>query len=141
MLRRVKQFLKPGGKLIVAIENKYGLKYWAGAREDHTGRNFDGIEGYHDVEKVRTFSRNMLEKLLKEAGFGNNQFYYPLPDYKLPLEVYSGDYLPGKGALREMSPSYDQNRMAYFNEVAAFDSICEDGLFEQFANSFLVISE
>jgi SAM-dependent methyltransferase len=141
MLRRVKQFLKPGGKLIVAIENKYGLKYWAGAKEDHTGRNFDGIEGYHDVEKVRTFSRNTLENLLKDAGFEDNRFYYPLPDYKLPLEVYSDEYLPGKGAQREMSPSYDQGRMAYFNEVAAFDSLCEDGLFEQFANSFLVISE
>ena len=37
MLKRARGFLKPGGKLIVAIENKYGIKYWAGAREDHTG--------------------------------------------------------------------------------------------------------
>ena len=31
MLERAKSFLKPGGKLLIAIENKYGLKYFAGA--------------------------------------------------------------------------------------------------------------
>ena len=37
MLRRAKNYLKPGGKLIIAIENKYGIKYWAGSREENTG--------------------------------------------------------------------------------------------------------
>ena len=31
-LKKIKSLLKPDGKLIVAIENKYGLKYWCGAR-------------------------------------------------------------------------------------------------------------
>ena len=31
MLRKARSYLKPGGKLIIAIENKYGIKYWAGA--------------------------------------------------------------------------------------------------------------
>lgn len=140
MLKKAKSFLKPGGKLLIAIENKYGLKYFAGAKEDHTGKNFDGIEGYRDVEKVRTFSRDTLERMLAEAGFAQNDFYYPMPDYKLPLTIYSEERQPRKGELTEQSPSYDQSRMAYFNEVSAFDSICEDGLFRQFANSFLVIS-
>ena len=44
----------------IAIENKFGIKYWAGATEDHTGRIFDGIQGYGGVERVRTFSRYAL---------------------------------------------------------------------------------
>ena len=33
-LENAKSYLKTNGKLLIAIENKFGLKYWAGARED-----------------------------------------------------------------------------------------------------------
>ena len=38
MFQKVSSCLKPGGKLYVAIENKLGLKYFAGCSEDHLGR-------------------------------------------------------------------------------------------------------
>lgn len=94
MLKKVKKFLKPGGRLIIAIENKFGLKYWGGAAEDHTGGFFDGIEDYRKVDGVRTFSRPEITQLLKSAGFSENTFYYPMPDYKLPDTVYSDEFLP-----------------------------------------------
>lgn len=140
MLKKVKGLLKPGGKLIIAIENKYGLKYFAGATEDHTGRLFDGIQGYINSDRVRTFSKQQLTNMLVRAGFEQNEFYYPVPDYKLPLAVYSEDYLPHKGDIKAISPAYDRDRYLFFNEIMAYDTICEDGLFEQFANSFIVIS-
>lgn len=140
MLEKAKSFLKPNGKLIIAIENKYGLKYWAGATEDHTGSYYDGIENYVGVERVRTFSRKTIEKMLVEAGFQENEFYYPLPDYKMPREVYSDAYLPSTGSIRNISTSYDRDRYIMFDEEKAYDSLCEDGLFTEFANSFLIIS-
>ena len=140
MLEKIKGFLKPGGKVIMAIENKYGMKYWCGAREDHTGKYFDGLQNYINVERVRTFSKNTLTKLLTNAGFSKNEFYYPMPDYKLPTEIYSDDYLPQRGALRNTNISYDRDRYELFEESAAFDSVCEDGMFPEFANSYLVIS-
>lgn len=140
MLNRAKSFLKPGGKLMIAIENKYGLKYWAGASEDHTGGFFDGIQNYDGVDRVRTFSRATLDRMLQEAGFVENEFYYPMPDYKMPNEIYSDDYLPRTGSLRNISVSYDRERYRLFNEEKAFDALCQDGLFPEFANSFLVIS-
>lgn len=141
MLKKVKGMLKPAGKLMVAIENKYGLKYWAGATEDHTGMLFDGIQGYVNVDKVRTFSKGTLKKMMEQAGFKKSDFYYPVPDYKMPLEVYSEKYLPKKGDIKSNAVAYDRNRYAFFDETCAYDSICEDGLFEEFANSFIVISE
>lgn len=138
MLKKAKSYLKPGGKLIIAIENKYGIKYWAGATEDHTGKTFDGITGYDGVERVRTFSRNGLEKLIKEAGFGNTEFYYPLPDYKLPLEVYSEKWLPKHYPVSGNTPNYDRDRLDLFNEEKAMNELIEEGLFTQYANSFLV---
>ena len=48
---------KDSGRLVIAIENKFGLKYWAGCREDHLGTYFTGIEGYHTGGVARTFTR------------------------------------------------------------------------------------
>ncbi len=141
MLERARSFLKPGGKLFIAIENKYGLKYFAGATEDHTGRCFDGLENYVGVERVRTFSRGCLDKMLLKAGFVKNEFYYPMADYKLPDEIYSDRKLPSFGSIRKPCAAYDRDRYELINENQAFDGICEDGLFPEMANSFLVISE
>lgn len=140
LLKKAKEFLKPEGKLLLAIENKYGMKYFAGATEDHTGRCFDGLENYVAADNVRTFSHKTLDKMLREAGFSCNQFYYPMPDYKLPAEIYSDQCLPSFGSIRYPSVAYDRDRYELIDERLAFDSVCQDEMFGEFANSFLVIS-
>ena len=35
--------LKKGGRIVIAIENRLGLKYFAGCAEDHLGTYFSGI--------------------------------------------------------------------------------------------------
>jgi len=60
-LAQCQQYLKPSGRLIIAIENRLGMKYWSGAHEDHTGRRFDGILDYPWGETfVRFHGRNSL---------------------------------------------------------------------------------
>ena len=44
-LKIISRHLKPDGKIILAIENRLGLKYWAGCTEDHFGTLFVGLEG------------------------------------------------------------------------------------------------
>lgn len=138
-LNIIKKHLKKDGQIIIAIENKFGMKYWAGCREDHVGLYFQGIEGYQDVKGVRTFSRNELEQIFKECGFHNPQFYYPYPDYKLPVAVYSDDYLPKIGELQMNQRNFDGERVVVFDESKAFDNIIRDGCFPFFSNSFLVM--
>ena len=60
MLQRVRQLLKPDGKLIIAIENQLGLKYFAGAPEDHFGKPMVGIEGRYGKDQAQTFGRPVL---------------------------------------------------------------------------------
>lgn len=141
MLKKVKKFLKPDGKLIIAIENKFGLKYFAGAMEDHTGNLFDGIENYKNVSNVRTFSKNEIEELLKSTGYVSTEFYYPVPDYKLPSAVYAESYLPKAGDLRNMSNAYDRARFKLFDEDIVYDQFCKDQKFEYFSNSFLIFAK
>jgi len=140
-LKQIKKYLKADGKLIIAIENRYGLKYFSGAREDHTGKYFDGITGYVDNDTVRTFGKKELQTLIRDSGFERQTFYYPHPDYKMPLEIYSDDYLPKKYSTLPKSPNFDWDRFELFDESDAFAGIAENEMYQHFANSFLVICE
>ena len=44
-LKILKKRLHPKGHLVLAVDNRFGMKYWAGAMEPHTGRYFDSLEG------------------------------------------------------------------------------------------------
>lgn len=138
-LKQIKQYLKPEGKLIIAIENRYGLKYFSGSKEDHTAKEFDGITGYINNNTVRTFGKTELETLLKESGYPTQEFYYPHPDYKMPMEIYSENWLPSIDSMLAQAPNFDFDKYELFNETQAYQGIIENNQFEFFANSFLVI--
>lgn len=131
--------VKKGGRLVIAIENKFGLKYFAGCKEDHLCGYFAGIENYANGGGVRTFTRNGLEKIMKECGVNNYHFYYPYPDYKFPTTIFSDKHLPKKGELSNNFRNFDMDRMLLFDEKNAFDGIIEDDLFWLYSNSYMVI--
>lgn len=112
-----KQLLAPGGILFLAAGNRFGLKYFAGADRDEV----------------------MLTKQLLSSLFLGADFYYPMPDYKLPNEIYSDGYLPKKGDLSGLLAVYDYPKYLLMDVGASFDAVCEDGQFDNFANSFLVV--
>lgn len=138
-LNILKKHVKKDGRLVIAIENKFGLKYFAGCREDHVAGYFAGIENYREGGSVRTFTRNGLEKILKECGVDKYHFYYPYPDYKFPTMIFSDKHLPRKGELSNNLRNFDMDRMLLFDEKSAFDAILEDDLFGLFSNSYMVI--
>lgn len=139
-LKKIKSLLKPDGMLLIAIENKYGLKYWCGAREDHTQIPFDGINQYEvSGKKIKTFSKLELDKLVGDCGFANRFFYYPMPDYKLPTVIYSQQKLPDDDYMQNLKPYYiPDNCTLIANEMDLYQDIINNGVFEFFANSFLV---
>ena len=138
-LKNIKQYLKPNGKLLIAIENRYGMKYFAGAREDHTAKFFDGIEGYPEDHGIRTFGKKELENLIEKSGLHVKDFYYPHPDYKMPLEIYSDERLPQSMAQLMSAYNFDYDRYTLFSETKAFEGIIENKQFPFFANSFFVV--
>ncbi|NLE68387.1 MAG: class I SAM-dependent methyltransferase [Lentisphaerae bacterium] len=140
MLAEVRRRLKPGGRLLLALENRFGLKYFAGAGEDHTGRPFESIECYPLDPPVDTFSKREIETLLLESGFSNLEFHYPHPDYKFPDAVFSDSRLP-QGFELGPAPNPDRSRIRLFDESRAWARLVRDGMFPWFANSFLVVAE
>lgn len=138
-LIRLLAHLARNGRIVIAIENQYGLKYFAGCREDHLGTYFSGIENYVTGGEARTFSRSGLERIFSACGVGEYHFYYPYPDYKFMTTLYSDERLPEKGELFNNLRNFDSDRMLLFNEKNAFDGMAEDGLFPLFSNSYAVV--
>jgi 2-polyprenyl-3-methyl-5-hydroxy-6-metoxy-1,4-benzoquinol methylase len=94
-LNRIRALLKPGGQLVIGIENRLGLKYLLGAPDDHLGMpNIAVYDAALAAQKWQaqsgqslrsfTFTRSELADLLTVAGFRTTTFFAALPDYKLP---------------------------------------------------------
>lgn len=137
-LTHIKQFLKPDGKLLIAIENKLGMKYFAGAPEDHTNLKYDGITGYQNKQSAQTFGKKELQELLGKTGLKYTKFYYPLPDYKLPNCIFSDEYLPNEESIQAYQVYYYEGTKIEFDEKKAFMEAIKNGVFDVFANSFFV---
>lgn len=138
-LKIIKKHLKPSGHIVIAIENKFGLKYWAGCREDHLGVYFAGIEDYPEGGVVRTFTKDGLLAIAKRCGFLETQMYYPYPDYKFMTTLYSDRRLPKRGELSDNNRNFDRDRLQLFDEKRVFDSVIKEGQFSLFSNSYLLL--
>lgn len=137
-LNKINSLLTDDGKVLIAIENRFGLKYFAGCKEDHLGKYFVGIEGYSSDTGVKTFNKNEIENMLLNNGYTKYKFYYPYPDYKFPTAIYSDDYLPVIGSLSNNMRNFDTDRFVFFDETKTFDSIINSNMFDVFSNSFFV---
>lgn len=118
-----KNKLRGDGRIVIAVDNRLGLKYMAGCSSD----------GSYMVTK------SMLESALKQSGFSDYEFYYPYPDYRLPSAVFSDDHLPSKGELLRSFRYSDKDKYSFFDESKVYDDILSEGSFPTFSNSFLVV--
>jgi hypothetical protein len=98
-LKKSRSELSDKGKLVIGIENRLGLKYIMGARDDHHGfqdvmiygedfaERFFG-EDYVDARRCIVHSLPEYEEMLHSAGFQNIKFFVAVPDYKLVEEIF-----------------------------------------------------
>ncbi|MFJ6670427.1 class I SAM-dependent methyltransferase [Actinosynnema sp. NPDC091369] len=144
-LRSVRRRLKPGGALVLAIENQLGVKYLAGAPEDHSGKRWDGPQGYPDGAPARTFARRPLERLLTGAGFRVAGTWGCFPDYKITRAVFAdglADRYPGLAldVPRFPSPDWGHDEPRPVDEAALWGELVAAGLAGEAWNSFLVVA-
>lgn len=138
VLKLALQFLKPGGQLLLSMENRMGLKYWAGCKDEATGTYFGGIEGNRKETTAGGRTKQELEELLTEVGVKEYRFYYPYPDAEFPTMIYSDEYLPRAGELRTNLRNYDADRYLLFDERKVYDTLLRENRYPLYANAFLV---
>lgn len=117
LLEQAKRLVKEGGLLIAAAENTYGLKVLAGAERENI-----------------SFTKEQMTATLPDAAF-----YYPMPDWRFAVEIFSDRYLPKQGDLAGTRMIYDYPEYLPMNVGAEFEKTVEDGKFPDFANSYLAV--
>lgn len=147
VLQKALSYLADDGILIVAIENQLGLKYFAGAPEDHGVGVMAGINDLYTDKTAITFGKQELEQRLRSAGFADVQTYLPLPDYKLPClmvhpQGYAFDDRFNLGELLASTAFYDRQGIAapLFSLEAAWPVIARNGLAADLANSHVFVA-
>ena len=106
-----------------AAENESGVRYFMGAEPfEHS---------FLEVE-----FRGLFEDLKEKFG-GTAMLYYPVPDYRYPVTIYSDGYLPQTGDVTNISARLDGPGLWFGNEEKAMANACRNGDFTKFTNSFL----
>ncbi|MFM0138665.1 class I SAM-dependent methyltransferase [Caballeronia grimmiae] len=147
MLERVRRLLAPGGVVIVAIENQVGLKYFAGAPEDHVGVPMFGIEDRYGDIGPRTFGKSELASVFRQASFRAPRFFAPFPDYKFPVAIVSEPgfahpaFQPSALAIQTVHQDPQLPTNLSFMLQRAWPTMIRNGLGMDVANSFIVVAE
>ena len=136
-LNKIKQLLKPDGTILIAIENRLGLKYWCGANEDHLDQSFVGLNDYPNSPKsIRTFDKSQLQDIMTQCGLHSN-FYYVFPDYKFPELILTDNFLKETKDII-YGPYYCHDMSLIAEELKLFKSAINNNVVPFFANSFFV---
>lgn len=94
-LNKVHKALKPGGQLYLAIENRYDVANYFGARDPHTGQRGVTVlpRGLQNLFSKLFTKRPYrawihgeagLRQMLKKAGYSDITVRYAFPDYRYP---------------------------------------------------------
>ena len=131
-----KNNIKEDGKILLAMPNKYGMKYWAGDDLELNTTSYENIinskENILSLVKIKDILNNLNLKF---------KFYYPLPDYKLTNVVFTEDFMPDNDSIDARILTYcNEGKILNFSEREAYKSLIKEdkSLFPFFANSFFI---
>ena len=134
MIKWAYENLKDEGKILFAIDNKFGVKYLAGSTRNKEEVPFANYKTY--VNKDYTlYGKTELENMLKQNKITNYKFYYPVPNYNLTHLIYTDEYLPKKS---RYNIYYREDEEILFNELTLIDEAIKNEKFDFFTNSYLI---
>ncbi len=138
-LKDLKKHLKPQGKILLAIDNRLGIKYFAGAKSKHYHKIFEGIQSEIRAKEPNLLLKGEIENFVQEAGFQNYKFYYPLPDYTNTNCIFTDEFLPKSNHSKIIYPvHYEKGSMIIYNEIDVIRQICKNEKFIDFTNSYFI---
>ncbi len=124
--------LSEEGKMLVAIDNKFGVKYLAGSTRNNKEVPFANYKNY--IEKdYKMYGKTELENMLKQ--FPKYKFYYPVPNYNLTNMIYTDEYLPKRS---RYNIYYREDEEILFNETDFMEYAIKNSKFDFFTNSYLI---
>jgi len=143
LLAKAKKALRPGGAIVIAIENRLGFKYLFGAGEDHYGLAYEGIHDYPHFAGIKTYSKTTWEHLFSKYDLAY-EFLYPFPDYKLPEQVlsehYVQEYPQSWSHVTTSHPRDYHGLIADPGNIPFWETVGQANRLGDFADSFLIVA-
>lgn len=149
LLANAARQLKDDGILVIAIQNKLGLKYFSGFPEPNVDLPNYGIENRYGSDTIIRFGLEEIRDILSSMGLQSQQLLLPLPDYHMPVSILSSSgsipnpHFSGQ-TLLELSVGRDRARPDWiapsFSLEQVWKSIYSNGLAPDLANSFLIVA-
>lgn len=133
----IKNYISKNTKLIIATDNKFGMRYFAGYSEKSTKNPYTSLVGNFG-KNTKLFGKNEIISILKNIGFVNTKFYYPLPNFSAPNIIFSDDYMPTCENIVRYLPLYNREDVVRYSEVLALRETINNSTFDMFANSYLI---
>ena len=130
---KLSSWVKPQGQILYAFENPFGLRFFAGCRDEQNAPLWG-----NDSLRIRSLQQGAA--LLKEAGFSCIRTYYPYPDHVYASAVYSDRHMPKAEDLAASMRNFRQPAITLFDEQTAFGQILKEEHFPLFCNSFLLLA-
>lgn len=140
LLQMAKLATKDSGVVLVAIENRLGMKYALGACEDHYALPFVGLDDYPKSTGIRTYSKSQWLHEIDKAEFRHSTLLLPFPDYKVPtvlLREDCGPQLFSKAITSVSSRDYSQPFSMGDQEHYVWQALSQAGTLAEHSNSFL----
>lgn len=135
-LNECKKALKENGHILLSIENRFALKYFAGEQDLFYKKSYFGMNPNPNLDHV-LFTKTELESILADLGFKNIRFYYPYPNHLEPFEIFTDS------SINRQRPAIPQHLLAedsikVFDEECVGDELAGMNIAQFFAESFLV---
>lgn len=145
LLLCIKSLLKPGGKLLIAVDNRLGIRYFCGDQDAFSGKNYDSIENYrhllsweHEALEGRAYSKAELTGFLERAGFTNRRFFSVFPRISNPQLILAQDYEPNEALDIRVFPEYNNPDTVFLLEEELYPSLMDNKMLHPMANGFFV---
>lgn len=139
-LKQMRQILSSKGVLIVACENRLGVKYFCGERDPFSDESFAGINNYKDTgeKRGRSYSKSELSLLFADSGFQQQKYYSVFPGLAYPELILAEDYCSNENLASRYTPLYHSPETVLVREEELSKAFIENGTIHFFADAFLV---
>lgn len=131
LLREIKNLLKEDGKILIATDNKLGMKILSSTNESE--------EKITKSLNENLYTLGELEKQIEDAEFKSKNIYYPMTDYKLTNVIYTEEKPISLSNISRNISYNEQKIIKFYEQNEMYKKIIKDKqLTRMLMNSFFI---
>ena len=145
LLTKLKCLLTHTGRILIAADNRFAMRYFCGDKDMFSGHVLDGIDNYRRVSAKRmdeigghSYSRAELSQMLEEVKLLGFQFFSVMPSVIRPQILLKYGYTPNERLDIRVFPQYKSPETIYLEEELLYESLLGNDMFHQMANGYFI---